>query len=110
MNNSAPVIVIKAKTRDEAIELSVEGSMIAQPDTISVKALRFLKDNVHWKVFVKSVLGAEISRERGRLESEQDPIKVYRLQGYIQALEKMKDLDRFEKIYQAKVDRNNGKK
>lgn len=104
MNNA---VVIKAKSHDEAIEMASEGVLIAEPDAVVVRAIRFLMDNVHFKTYVRRVIETDIALERSKLESEQDPIQMYRMQGYIKGLEKMKDLERFKKIYQAKIDRTN---
>ncbi len=105
MSNNA--IIVKAKSREEAVSMVSEGVVIAEPDTVVVKALRFLKENVHFQTYTRRIIDEEIALQRNKLQDEQDPVKMYRIQGYISALEWGKNLDRFQKNYQAKVDRNN---
>ncbi len=108
MNNSQ--LIIKAKSKDEAVEIAAGIESVSESETAVVQSLRFLKDNVHFQRYVREIINSDIESERLKLEAQNDPVEMYRIQGGIKALNRIKNIEHYRKIYQVKADRKHGEK
>lgn len=73
-----------------------------------LKHLSALKNSPHFVKFVKEIIFPERDRRQALLNKEKDPIEMYRLQGFIEALKWVITIEKFEKNYKSKLDRNYG--
>lgn len=100
MNNAQ--LIVEANSPEEAAEKAITGESkhgIAQ----ILKSISSLKSYVHFHAYISKVIDPELNKKRSQLERAKDPIEMYRLQGFIEALEKVKDLESYEKIYKNKL-------
>lgn len=100
--------------------LIIEQSNPSEPMTIDrlendqelmviVKALDFLKSNVHFKRYIAKVMIPELEKKRDMLATEKVHDEICRLQGDIRSIKRFMDIEHLEKNYKVRFQRTHGK-
>lgn len=86
--NNALLITQKA---DDKLEKTVEDMLASDEATLTqnIRSLSALKDNVHFKRYITSVITPRLKKKEKLLNKETDTVKIYRLQGGIDELKEL---------------------
>lgn len=89
-----------------------EGKVTNQNSAITslIKSLSLLRNSPNFTKFVKEIIGPERARKQEQLNLSKDPIDMYRIQGFIEALKWVVNIEKFEKNYKSKLERNYGER
>lgn len=96
-------LIIEARNAEEATDKMITGDKRIETAT-TLRHLSQLRGTVHFQKYVQGCILPEMEKKMKALRSEKDPAHVRYLQGYLDALEKLKDIESFEKIYKVRLE------
>lgn len=103
--NKKDIQVVSASNLESAKEKVISGDDNVEISSV-LKNIEMLQKSTTYLKHTEQIINPQIQKKIHALEKEKDPVEIYRLQGYIDALNWIKNFEALKKLYKAKLEKN----